>query len=220
MTSEILLLLESLVEVGGRTLFHGTALALVTWLICATVLRKARPALHAALWTVVLFKFLVPPVLPGEMALSGLMRSLAMEAIGMGTGRSLSGLPVQAGLAEAGVGMVTPVAAAESVGWAAMLLAGYLAALLLVAGTALLKSLRTFAGLRRLHPAGSELTTRVAQLTAQLGLRRPPRIRVTDESVSPYVIGLMRPTLVVPIRVLEQVKRLPKTRCWYMNSLI
>ena len=65
MTSEILLLLESFGEVGGRTLVHGTALALVTWLICATLLRKARPALHAALWTVVLFKFLVPPILPG-----------------------------------------------------------------------------------------------------------------------------------------------------------
>ena len=200
MTSEVQLLLENFVEVGGRTLLHGTGLALVTWLICATLLRKARPALHAALWTVVLFKFLVPPILPGEMALSGLMGSLASEAVEMGTGGSLSG----SGLAGAGVGMVTPLAA--SVNWTAMLLAGYLAALLLISGTALLKSLRTFTELRRLSLAGAELTALVAQLTARLGLRRPPRIRVTNESVSPYVIGLMRPTLVVPIRLLEQVE--------------
>ena len=200
MTSEVQLLLENFVEVGGRTLLHGTGLALVTWLICATLLRKARPALHAALWTVVLFKFLVPPILPGEMALSGLMGSLASGAVGMGTGGSLSGSE----LAGAGVGMVTPLAA--SVNWTARLLAGYLAALLLISGTALLKSLRTFTELRRLSLAGAELTALVAQLTARLGLRRPPRIRVTNESVSPYVIGLMRPTLVVPIRLLEQVE--------------
>ncbi len=174
MTSEILLLLESFGEVGGRTLVHGTALALVTWLICATLLRKARPALHAALWTVVLFKFLVPPILPGELALSGLMGSLAREALGIGSDLRLSGLPAEAELAGASVGMVTPVAATESINWAAMLLAGYLAALLLVAGTALVKSLRTFAELRRLPLAGSEWTGLVAQLTARLDLRRPP----------------------------------------------
>ena len=204
--SEILLLLESLVVVGGWTLLHGTALALVTWLICATVLRKARPALHAALWTVVLFKFLVPPILPGEMALSGLMGSLVRGSLGVGTARSLSVLPAGTGSAGASAGMVTPLAVAESVSWTAMLLAGYLAALLLVAGTALLKSMRTFAELRRLPLAGSELNALVAQLAARLGLRRPPRIRVTDQTVSPYVIGLTRPTLVVPSRLLEQIE--------------
>ena len=140
------------------------------------------------------------------MALSGLIGSLSREAVGMGGGRGPSGLPVEAGLAQVVVGMATPVAAAESVNWAAVLLAGYLAALLLVVGTALLKSLRTFAEVRRLPLAGSELTVLVARLTARLDLRRPPRIRVTEESVSPYVIGLMRPTLVVPIRLLEQIE--------------
>ena len=188
--SEILLLFESFVVVGGRTLLHGTALALVTWLICATLLRKARPALHAALWTVVLFKFLVPPILPGEMALSGLMGSLVRGSLGVGTASSLLVLPAGTGSAGASAGMVTPLAVVESVSWTTMLLAGYLAALLLVAGTALLKTMRTFAELRRLPLAGSELNALVAQLAARLGLRRPPRIRVTDRTVSPYVIGL------------------------------
>ena len=204
--SEILLLFESFVVVGGRTLLHGTALALVTWLICATLLRKARPALHAALWTVVLFKFLVPPILPGEMALSGLMGSLVRGSLGVGTASSLLVLPAGTGSAGASAGMVTPLAVVESVSWTTMLLAGYLAALLLVAGTALLKTMRTFAELRRLPLAGSELNALVAQLAARLGLRRPPRIRVTDRTVSPYVIGLTRPTLVVPSRLLEQIE--------------
>ncbi len=103
--SEILLLFESFVVVGGRTLLHGTALALVTWLICATVLRKARPALHAALWTVVLFKFLVPPILPGEMALSGLMGSLVRGSLGVGTASSLLVLPAGTGSAGTSAGM-------------------------------------------------------------------------------------------------------------------
>src|SRR5437763_5847021 len=60
-----------LIHYGGLVLIHGTVLALVTWLLSVTLLRRSRPAIKSALWTVVLVKFLLPPVLPGEMAMSG-----------------------------------------------------------------------------------------------------------------------------------------------------
>ena len=41
-------------------LVHGTALAALTALAAATVLRRARPALLSILWLIVLLKFLVP----------------------------------------------------------------------------------------------------------------------------------------------------------------
>ncbi|MBZ0236500.1 MAG: hypothetical protein K8M05_29505, partial [Deltaproteobacteria bacterium] len=44
----------------GTSLLFGTALALAAWLLSITLLRRARPAVIAALWTVVLLKFLVP----------------------------------------------------------------------------------------------------------------------------------------------------------------
>ena len=50
----------------GVVILHGTVLAALAWLLAATVLRGARPALLAALWTVVLVKFALPvgPALP------------------------------------------------------------------------------------------------------------------------------------------------------------
>src|SRR5712671_1548874 len=62
--------MDGVIHYGALTLIHGTVLALITWLLSATILRRSRPAFQAALWTIVLLKFLLPPVLPGEIALS------------------------------------------------------------------------------------------------------------------------------------------------------
>jgi hypothetical protein len=64
------LMTDSIVNYIELTVLHGTVLALITGLLTVTVLRRSRPAIKAALWTIVLIKFLIPPILPGEMALS------------------------------------------------------------------------------------------------------------------------------------------------------
>src|SRR5687768_1785663 len=58
---------------------HGTALFGLTWLVCATLLRRSRPSIQAAVWTVVLIKFLLPPVLPGNFGISGLLSSVTPQ---------------------------------------------------------------------------------------------------------------------------------------------
>src|SRR5882724_9923892 len=63
-------MVNTIIYYGALTLLHGTVLALITWLLSVTLLRRARPAVKAALWTIVLIKFLIPPILPGEMTLS------------------------------------------------------------------------------------------------------------------------------------------------------
>src|SRR2546423_13212383 len=65
------MLMDAAVHYGGLMLIHGTILALITWLLSVTALRNTRPGFRAALWVIVLTRFLVPPILPGEMALSG-----------------------------------------------------------------------------------------------------------------------------------------------------
>ncbi|MCA9675664.1 MAG: hypothetical protein KC464_11555, partial [Myxococcales bacterium] len=51
---------------GLWILVHGTVLAALAWVLSRTLLRGARPAVIAALWTVVLVKFVVPigPAMP------------------------------------------------------------------------------------------------------------------------------------------------------------
>ncbi|HEY9283893.1 MAG TPA: hypothetical protein VIP46_10605, partial [Pyrinomonadaceae bacterium] len=71
---------EAFLNLMLLALAHGTALVLLTWLASATLLRRCRPSVHAALWTVVLVKFLLPPVLPGDFGLSPLLSSLLPTA--------------------------------------------------------------------------------------------------------------------------------------------
>lgn len=51
---------EALLSWLGLALFYGTLLALVTWALTSTVLRRARSGLHALLWLIVLVKFVLP----------------------------------------------------------------------------------------------------------------------------------------------------------------
>ena len=69
----------TLVSVVGVALVHGTVLAILAAILAATVLRRARPAVHAALWTVVLLKFLVPIGPGARFSLASLAAELTAE---------------------------------------------------------------------------------------------------------------------------------------------
>ena len=64
----------------ARAAIDGTALAAVTALLCTTVLRRARPALIAALWTIVLIKFVLPVAPAMPVSLSSLVDSALAAA--------------------------------------------------------------------------------------------------------------------------------------------
>src|SRR5262245_5314801 len=57
----------------GHTVVDATALALITGALALTVLRRARPALIAWLWLVVLLKFAIPIAPSFPLSLSGLL---------------------------------------------------------------------------------------------------------------------------------------------------
>src|SRR6266516_7203319 len=81
MTTSIDNLIVTILHYVGLSLIHGTALAVVTWLLSITILRRSRPAIHAFLWMLVLIKFFVPPIFPGEMALSGWISNTATRIV-------------------------------------------------------------------------------------------------------------------------------------------
>ncbi len=173
-------------------LVHGTALALLTGLAAATVLRRARPALIAALWIIVLFKFLVPVGPRADLSLSS-----ALERV----------LPAAAGAAEA-PGAVQPVAAAalpaaapagRPLPWlAAGLAALYLAGLTfsvwrLLAGQRALRR-----RLRHLPAADAEVASALERAADILRLGRVPPARIDRAATGPYLVGALRPVLVLP----------------------
>lgn len=172
-------------------LIHGTILAALTALAGATLLRRASPALLAALWTVVLLKFVIPlgPALP--VSLSGFVEAMLAGAdAGAGTSVAVATVPGHAGARSTGAVLWLLVQAT--------LLSAYLGLVLWLLG-------RRIAGLRAVrrwaeggHPAGDDMLAAVARAAQRLGLRRVPVVRVHQTAATPQVIGLWRPILVVP----------------------
>ena len=195
-----------ILEWQGQAIVTGTVLAGLTWLLCATVFKKARPALKAALWTVVLIRFLIPPVLPGEITLSGLLQQLspliktvglnesAMAAAETAVAKTPSG---PANIVPAGEGEVASWAANLGLGWLGWL---YVFFLLVVACRYCRRSFRTWGQVRSLPLAKPEVVNEVRRLATEIGLRHPPTVRTSGRAVSPCVVGLWRTNLVVPLK--------------------
>jgi beta-lactamase regulating signal transducer with metallopeptidase domain len=167
---------------------HGTILAAIAWLLSESLLRRARPAVIAALWTVVLVKFLVPvgPAMPWSFA-SAFDHFFGGQLL-------VSGYAVPEGPA---VG----AAAAPHLSLTAMLAMAGLTAWALAAIALVVRRVRAqraaYRVARNAKPASPELIVLVAQVARRIGLRRAPDVRVDDSAV-PWVIGLRRAILVVP----------------------
>ncbi len=174
-------------------LVHGTALAILTALALATVLRRARPALVAVLWTIVLLKFLVPVGPRADLSLSSAFAHLWPDSAAAGaSGAAAPGLAIAS---------PAPAAAASAGGWS--LLAGGLA-LLYLAGLTICV-LRLAAGGRRLRRrvaclplADVETAAALERAAAILRLRAVPAVRIDGRATGPYLVGWLRPVLILP----------------------
>ena len=192
-----------------QVLVHGTVLATMTWLICATLLRRARPSLQAALWTVVLLKFLIPPVLPGVVSLSGWLSSVASIFGFSGSVAGVSGggnLRESLDLTAANMSFSGFSPYESSIGWlptsvSTWCVLVYFAILGVLVVNSSVRTLRVVQYVKGLSVASPELVTKVKGLAAAIGLRRLPRVKSTEENISPFVIGVVRPTLVIPNRL-------------------
>lgn len=196
-----------LVSVVGTLLLHGTALALVAWALDRTVLRGARPAFRAALWTVVLLKFFVPPVLPVPAALSGWLPEkvapMASPPPPAGTLEHLFGesVPADEGLFAP---RETERISASAAPLPLVLLVLYVIAFLVVVPRSLASSYRTWRHVRGLPEAPPDVAEEVRSLARRIGLRRAPEVLVSPEAASPFVVGIGKPLLVLPAFLLER----------------
>lgn len=194
-------------------LVHGTVLAAMTWLLCAVFLRNAKPAVLVVLWTVVLLKFLIPPVFPGLVSLSGWLFSVSSSLGFSGPGSSAQGAVILQENLAMNAATVTGRGFSlfeSSVGWlsancSALVLFAYVSMLGLLVIRSVVRTLRMGRYVNGLPLASPGLLSRVKGLSDAIGLKNLPRVRSTNENVSPFVIGVIRPTLVFPNRLAQFV---------------
>lgn len=173
---------------------HGTILAALTAVLLLTVLRRARPAIKSALWTVVLLKFVVPvgPALP--VSLTGFIE---------GAFSSGAASDAASPSAEAVLGAGAALAPATAGPPVLLVLAKLALMALLLCGIAAI-AIRRVRAHRRLRAQfhGQEgdpaLDEAVADAALRVGLRRPIPAVLSDAATGPFLIGFWRPLLVVP----------------------
>jgi beta-lactamase regulating signal transducer with metallopeptidase domain len=197
-------IIDGVIHYGALTLIHGTVLALLTWLLSATILRRSRPAFQAALWTIVLLKFLLPPVLPGEMALSGWLAEAATSVTVTQLGHTeLSSEPINR---ESSIND-GQIATVESRGNQAvrLLFICYLVFVAVLGVNALVMLRRTGHRIRSLPSADVNTLNEVLRLSEWIGLKRMPDVRATNDEMTPYVFGFRRSVLVLPERLMRML---------------
>jgi len=176
-------------------LMHGTLLAVITGVLCLTLLRRARPTLIATLWTIVLIKFVLP-VGPGmPVSVNSLVdATVATETFHSGLAPITSLVDVRAPVAS-----IDPTPGITA--WFVvqlLLLAAYIGIVMLLLARRLRDHARLVHRLRALDDAGDPVVSQVTRLARRLRVRRPPRVKLAGANTSPFVVGVWRPMLVVP----------------------
>ena len=199
---------SEIVSLAATTLLHATALAVVARVVCSVFGRRIRPSLQAAIWTVVLVKFFVPPVLPGEISLSGWLSPTVSPVAATHILPRPGGATALEDLVSTGSARGRPHSPARParvpgrLSQVLLLLYGF--AFLVIVPRSLAGSLRTWRRVRRLPPAPEDVAEEVRSLARRIGLRRAPTLLTSDEATTPFVAGLRRPVLVLPVSVLER----------------
>jgi beta-lactamase regulating signal transducer with metallopeptidase domain len=166
---------------------QGTLLALVA--LAITRVGRLRPAWQAGIWLVVIAKLALPwgPAMPWS--LSDLIASFSDHP----AGDAGSMLPPALRPAEAASSTWI------SLGWLA-LAAVWLAGATLVIARAVRAHHRARFAIRAARPAPEATQQLVCELAAKLRVRAP-RVVVGDDASGPHVLGIVRPTIVVPPRL-------------------
>ncbi|MFT3692011.1 MAG: M56 family metallopeptidase [Kofleriaceae bacterium] len=172
-------LAETLALMAGQ----GTLLALLAFALTRTA--KLRPAWHAAVWLVVVVKFVLPWGPGLSFSLSDLLARILHRAPVV---EPISALPPA----------LQPLPPAPHVwaGWS-VLAAIWIAGVAIVIFRAARSHVRTIRAARTAQLAPMQAQRLVKELATQLRVRAP-ELRIGDATVGPHVIGLVHTIIVVP----------------------
>jgi len=167
---------------------QGTVLALLALLLVRA--GKLRPAWSAAIWLVVMVKFVLPwgPAMPWS--LSDLIAYLRHEE----AGPAIAMVPTA-------VAPVVSASIAPAIGWL-VLAAIWATGTAIVLVRTLVAQRHAVRDARAAAPAPAFAQSLLATLAATLRVRTP-RLVIGDAATGPYVVGLVRSIIVVPPALLE-----------------
>ncbi len=185
-----------------QAVVYGSLLAGLTALLLRPVRRRLHPTTVAVLWSIVLIKFLVPigPRAPFSLATGIDSLSRAVAPTVSVTEPDLTSLAARPSVADPGTSGAARIAFPTR--WSTLLAGAYIAA----AAALFVYRLRSYHALRArceaLPPAGETTQTLVERTCRRLGAARTPVAHVDEAAAGPFVIGLLRPLLVLPPRQL------------------
>lgn len=187
----------------GHALLLGSVLAVLTWIVVRVLHKRISPGLEMALWCVVLLRF----VIPGGPGWSGSLASLCTAVVPAQThaGAELEALPTPAMPGDAATGdATTPVMTATAFppGWATLSVAVYAAGLIALGVVRAVSYRRFRAACLALPEADAETQRVVRAVCVRVGMRRMPRVRVSEDERAPFVMGVLGPVLVLSRRQL------------------
>lgn len=192
------------------TQFYQIAIVAGIAAVAATVFGRSRPHLAHMLWMVVLIKALTPPIISSPMSVFGWFNQnsaaemttaapeLGLQPIDAVTPTALP-QPTSSNELQRSISSVADSTAIRPIVWQAGLV------LLWIAGSASLLVAIAISNRRawaRIRSAAIEsdnaLVASLNALANRLGVRRTPRLVVTDAPIGPLAAGIVRPTIVLP----------------------
>ena len=192
----------------GFALLHGTAVAVLAWTLVHGVpavrrrfganVRPTSPTLVAAVWAMVLVKF-VMPIGPGmPWSLSNVIEWLRR------TPESAGALPAKVAVA------ATPLVASVSA-WTLLFAIVAAVVVFLWAAVVVRRVVAAVTAHRRavryahsLPTASASVSTIASAIARSMKLRSVPRIVIESGGTTPYVVGLRAPIIVVPSSLLDR----------------
>ena len=88
--------------------------------------------------------------------------------------------------------------------WPTVLVLAHLGGSLFVLALFAARAIRLQTSWRRMEEPGRELAATAREIARQLGLRRVPSLRISRDDLVPFSMGVIRPVVVLPARIIEQ----------------
>ena len=181
-----------------RASLEGAIVAALIWTVIRWLPRLS-PATRAALWWCAAAKFLLALawVSPLELRVlpAWVERPAALSRLAPAPAASVATVP------DPPAPSVPPVNAPaddDGINWPVVLLVLWSAGLVTGAVIDLRRLTRTRGVMRRSSPATEQTAATAAALASAIGLRRTPAVRMSSETTTPLVVGVLQPRILLP----------------------
>lgn len=208
------------VPLATQMLWQAGLLVTVLLAIDVIILRRARAVVRYALWLLVPLKLVLPPTLAVPSSPAYWLttdRAAAIEALAQAPEPALAGAGLIAegsdvgpqqdsqGLQQQPLAFSLQVAAGPHWTWYGVVALIWLLGSLAWAVWLAARACRVYGILRGARPAKDDLEQQLHLVAKQMGLRRVPRLLLTESVSSPAVCGWLRPAILIAPSLVERL---------------